>query len=120
METELQPREGPSINTKLNAARLTTLSAWDDIDNRTARPEIGTIYIWVSIAPSNPNGTLIQKTLRQPKKWIKIPPTSGPTEAATPTRADQIPSMVARTPLSSYRCVSKLSELGMNSAAPTP
>ena len=69
---------------------------------------------------STPSGTFTQNTLRQPNWCTRMPPIKGPDAPATPTSADQAPSMRVRSRSSSKLCVSRLSELGMNRAAPAP
>ncbi len=65
-------------------------------------------------------GRLTRKALRQPKREINRPPTTGPAATDKVTMADHSATMRARTASSAYVWTRRLSELGMKRAAPTP
>jgi hypothetical protein len=76
--------------------------------------------IHVPTMPATPSGTLMRKALRQPYASTSRPPSAGPTAAAVDTIPPHRLMARARSRGSSKVARRIASELGTNSAAPTP
>lgn len=120
IDAENHPSVGPSISVKHSRASIPRPNACPDQANRAGRPGSDGTTRTASSRPNAPTGRLTRKMLRQPKLSTSSPPITGPKAIEPETIADHSATIRARRLGSGNAAVSRVSELGMNSAAPEP